>query len=36
MAVGVIRREEGSFVKFIRKEDFCLLIKLLYILKDIY
>ena len=35
-AVGVIRREEGSFVKFIRKEDSRPLIKLLYILKDVY
>ena len=29
----VIRREEGSFIKFIEKEDSCLLIELLYVLK---
>ena len=29
----VIKREEGNFVKFIKKEDSCLLIKLLRVLK---
>ena len=35
-AAGVIRREEGSFIEFVGKEDSRLLIELLYILKDVY